>query len=74
MVIAMQAAHFVSWGPPSAQGMGLVWLRHSMRSQKKEITSLFRKSLCVSMRISSLTRKLDSKRNWCPGSSRATVL
>ena len=29
----------------------------------------FRKSLCIRMRISSLTRKLDSKRNWCPGSN-----
>jgi hypothetical protein len=34
-----------------------------MRSQKKEITHLFSKSLCIRMRISSLTRNLDSKRN-----------
>src|ERR1700682_2820416 len=60
MVIAMRAAHFVSWGPLSAQDMGLVWLRHCMCSQKKEITHLFRKSLCIRMRISSLTRKLGS--------------
>ena len=63
MVIAMQEAHFVSWAPPSAQDMELVWLGHFMRSQKKEITHLFSKSLCIRMRISSLTRKLDSKRN-----------
>src|ERR1700680_5225464 len=69
MVIAMRAAHFVSWGPLSAQDMGLVWLRHCMCSQKKEITHLFRKSLCIRMRISSLTSKLDSKRNWCEGST-----
>jgi hypothetical protein len=34
-----------------------------MRSQKKEITHLLNKSLCIRMRISSLTRNLDSKRN-----------
>jgi hypothetical protein len=34
-----------------------------MRSQKKEITHLFSKSLCIRMRISSLTRKHDSKQN-----------
>src|ERR1700730_14378325 len=62
MVITMRAAPFVSWGPLSAQDMGLVWLRHFMCSQKKEITHLFRKSLCIRMRISSLTSKLDSKR------------
>ena len=63
MVMATQEAHFVLWGPPSAQDMELVWLRHFMRSQKKEITHLFSKSLCIRMRISSLTRKHDSKRN-----------
>ena len=63
MVMAMQEAHFVSWGPPSAQDMELVWLRHFMRGQKKQITDLFSKSLCIRMRISSLTRKLHSKRN-----------
>ena len=32
-------------------------------SQKKQITDLFSKSLCIRMRISSLTRKLHGKRN-----------
>src|SRR5229473_138527 len=73
MVIAMRAAHFVSWGPLSAQDMGLVWLRHFMCSHKKEITHLFRKSLCIRMRISSLTRKLDSKRNLVGLSTRNRV-
>ena len=63
MVMAMQEAHFVSWGPPLAQDMELVWLRRFMRSQKKQITHLFSKSLCIRMRISSLTRNLDNKRN-----------
>ena len=62
MVIAMQEAHFVSWGPPLAQDMELVWLRHFMRNQRKEITHLLNKSLCIRMRVLSLTRKLDSKR------------
>jgi hypothetical protein len=33
-----------------------------MRNQRKEITHLLNKSLCIRMRVSSLTRKLDSKR------------
>jgi len=63
MVMAMQEAHFVSWGPPSAQDMEPVWLQRFMRSQKKQIIHLFSKSLCIKMRISSLTRTLHSKRN-----------
>ena len=61
MEIAMQAAHFGSWEPPSAQDMRLVWRQHSMRSQQREITSLFRKSSYVRMLMSSLTRKLDKQ-------------
>jgi hypothetical protein len=34
-----------------------------MRSQTKEITQLFSRSLWIRMRISSLTRKFESKRN-----------
>ncbi len=58
----MQAAHSVSWEPPSAQDMRLEWRPHSMRSQQKEITALFRKSSYVRMLISSSTRQLDRKR------------
>src|SRR5260221_13054353 len=72
MEVARRAAQFVALGALSGQDMGLVWLRHFTGSQKKEITHLFRKSLCIRMRISSLTRKLDSKRNWCPGSNEQT--
>jgi hypothetical protein len=45
-----------------------------MCSQKKEITHLFRKSLCIRMRILSLTRKLDSKRNLVGLSTRNRVI
>src|ERR1700730_3061524 len=54
MVTAMQAVHCVSWEPLSGQDMRLVWQRRSTRNHKEMSTSLFRKSLCVRMRISSL--------------------
>ena len=63
MVIAMQAVHCVSWEPLSGQDMGLVWRPQSMHNRKKVITSLFRESLCVRMRISSLVRTRDSTRS-----------
>src|ERR1035438_1965766 len=63
MVTAMQAVHCVSWEPLSGQVMRLVWRPQSMHNHKKEITSLFRKSLCVRMRISSLVRTRDSTRS-----------
>jgi hypothetical protein len=63
MVIAMQAVHCVSWEPLSGQDMGLVWRPQSMHNHKKVITSLFRESLCVRMRISSLVRTRDSTRS-----------
>src|ERR1700693_3503354 len=59
----MQAAHCVSWEPLSEQDMGLVWRPQSMHNHKKVITSLFRESLCVRMRISSLVRTPDSARS-----------
>src|ERR1700688_4864964 len=63
MAIATQAVHCVSWEPLSGQDMGLVWRPQSMHSHKKVITSLFRESLCVRMRISSLVRTPDSARS-----------
>ena len=56
MVTVMQAVHCVSWEPLSGQDMRLVWRRRSMRNHKEVSTSLFRKSLCVRMRISSLIK------------------
>src|SRR5229473_5634822 len=63
MVIAMQAVHCVSWEPLSGQDMRLVWRPQSTHNHKKLITSLFRESLCVRMRISSLVRTGDSTRS-----------
>src|ERR1700680_271672 len=67
MVTAMQAVYCVSWEPLSGQDMRLVWRQRSMRNHNEVSTSLFRKSLCVRMRISSLmnnhgTRKSDAFR------------
>jgi hypothetical protein len=54
MVTVMQAVQCVSWEPLSGQDMRLVWRRRSIRNHKEVSTSLFRKSLRVRMRISSL--------------------
>jgi hypothetical protein len=51
-------------------GHGLVWLRHSMRSRIREISSLSGKSFCVRMLMSSLTRQRDGHGalgGWNPG-------
>ena len=62
MVIATLAVHCVSWEPLSGQDMRLVWRAQSMHNHEKLFTSLFRESLCVRMRISSLVRTRDSTR------------
>src|ERR1700676_3321369 len=67
MVTAMQAVHCVSWEPLSGQDMRLAWQRRSMHNHQEVSTTLFRKSLCVRMRISSSmnnhgTRKSDAFR------------
>jgi hypothetical protein len=63
MVTAMQAVHCVSWEPLSGQDMRLVWRPQSMRNHKEVSTSLFRKSLCVRMRISRLINNHGSRKS-----------
>jgi hypothetical protein len=71
MVTAMQADHCVWWEPLSGQDMQLAWRRRPMRNHKELTTSLFRKSLCVRMRISStnnnpvLAKRERSLDYWC---------